>query len=974
MKNFSLIGILLIAMTTGQVFAQTGTLSGKIYQVTEGVEEIIPFAKIVSVTGGVFKPLGKSDYMGEFKFSLPEGKQLVVFSASGLQPDTVEFNIVANQVTQHNQELLIKSLDIVTVLHTVAATEATAVTAIRETQEDTKVVAVQTKSQMEEKGAGDVASATNKMTGMSTVGSVLYVRGLGDRYNVAYLNGLPIPSPNPDFRVVPLNIFPTDIVNSVQVSKVMSSELYGDFSGGAFNITTRSFYDKPTLKVSLGTGANTRTTFQDYRTYQGGRLDYFGFDDGTRQIPAYVVNNSTPATYAGVNNVYHDGTYQSVEGKTTGFNDNFGTTLRKAPVNSSFSVTAGNFFPLSDAKDKSKGFGFLALLSHNNSYEYEKGNMKIINAQSEERLNYAFEKYNQNTSSTGLLNLYYRINPNHNISFNSLFVNTSSDQTQETWGKHFDYSRNIYSRRLTYKQNFMSVNQLIGTHKFLMHKEDKNFARLTIDWRGSYNLTGSQEPDRRQFVAFYDEDKIDDTEYYAFNYLDKNENHIFYSKLTENELAGKVHGKYVLKLDENKDENGKTTVSDIITLTAGADYKSKTRQFDYKQYNYVINTLAQNQGDNVDIYAMDNYLNSEQHDEGQFYIEELANFGSAYTAKLDVMSAYADVKFRLNKLEIIPGARFESGYQSVENRNQQSPINIDKTILASNVILPSLITKYSASEKDIFRLVASKTLTRPKFNELAPFQYILYFAGVKAQGNTALQNGQNYNVDFRYERYPKPGETISIGGFYKYLDNPIEQTMRATASGQLMSFANANSANVAGVEFEYIKSLAFLVKEEKRDSSLLKHFGVGFNASYMYTQVQIDTLDGGAINTNDRRPLEGASPYLVNFDLRFQRKIGDREKNKTYLAALSYNVFGPRLFAVGSNGIGDQYERPINTVNFVGKITFNDKYSIGIKAKNLLNPAIRVVQEDKVNLGEFIDVNSFRRGIDFSISLSYNFL
>ena len=329
---------------------------------------------------------------------------------------------------------------------------------------------------------------------------------------------------------------------------------------------------------------------------------------------------------------------------------------------------------------------------------------------------------------------------------------------------------------------------------------------------------------------------------------------------------------------------------------------------------------------------------------------------------------------RLNKLEIIPGARFENGYQSVENRNQQSPINIDKTVLNSNVLLPSLISKFTASDKNIFRLVASKTLTRPKFNELAPFQYTLYFAGVKAQGNPSLQNGENYNVDFRYEHYPKPGETVSIGGFYKYLDNPIEQTMRATASGQLMSFANANSANVAGVEFEYIKSLDFLVKEEKRDSSLLKYFGVGFNASYMFTQVQIDTLDGGAINTNDRRPLEGASPYLVNFDLRFQRKIGDREKNKTYLAALSYNVFGPRLYAVGSNGIGDQYERPINTVNFVGKITFNDKYSIGIKAKNLLNPSVKIVQEDKVNLGDFIDVNNFKRGMDFSLSFTYNFL
>ena len=142
-----------------------------------------------------------------------------------------------------------------------------------------------------------------------------------------------------------------------------------------------------------------------------------------------------------------------------------------------------------------------------------------------------------------------------------------------------------------------------------------------------------------------------------------------------------------------------------------------------------------------------------------------------------------------------------------------------------------------------------------------------------------------------------------------------------------MSFANADAAQVAGVEVEYMRTLAFLVRDSsRRDSSFLNDINLGFNATYMYTSVKIDTTNGGAINTNSRRPLEGASPYLVNFDLSYKKKVGDKTANKTYLAALSYNVFGPRLFAVGSNGIGDQYALPVNSVNFVGKITFNDTY------------------------------------------------
>ena len=323
------------------------------------------------------------------------------------------------------------------------------------------------------------------------------------------------------------------------------------------------------------------------------------------------------------------------------------------------------------------------------------------------------------------------------------------------------------------------------------------------------------------------------------------------------------------------------------------------------------------------------------------------------------------------KWQFIPGIRFENGFQSVENRNQQSPSDYDKTILNGNALLPSLITRLDASENDVFRFVASKTQTRPKFNEVAPFQYVLYFAGVRAQGNTELQNGTNYNLDFKYEHYGKAGELISLGTFYKFLDNPIEQTMLATASGQLMSYANANLAHVAGAEIEILKSLEFLTRN---DSSFLNDIHLGFNATYMYTEVQIDTTDGGAINTNSRRPLEGASPFLINLDFSYRKSIGSIKKgnNKDILAAVSYNVFGPRLYAVGSNGIGDQYELPVNTLNFVGKITFNRTYSIGIKAANILNPTINIVQEDQILPENRLNVSTFKRGIDFSISFAYN--
>ncbi|NOQ72402.1 MAG: TonB-dependent receptor plug domain-containing protein [Crocinitomix sp.] len=974
MKHLSLIITFYFALFNIGAIAQTGEVSGKVFRQRGNTQEPL-YMPIAKLTEDGLRKVGQTDFDGMFSINLPEGENVLVLRSMALRTDTIRLNIKAGESISINHEMIQDGqLKMVTVMASAAIEDGgSEKKAIADIKDDDKVVSIITGSMIANKGASDVGSAAKKITGLSTVGSTLYVRGLGDRYNVAYLNGLPIPSPHPDFRVVPLSVFPTDIVNSIQVSKVMSSELYGDFSGGAFNVTTKSFYNKPTLKVTLGTGMNTQTTFNDFRTYSGGKFDYFGFDDGTRQIPDFVIDNSKTSAYPAVNNLYNNGLYNSVEGKTTGFHDNFGTQLNQALPNTNFSITAGNFFPATKSDSRSKGFGYLVLLSHDNSYKYANGSMKIINAQSEERLNYDFDKYTKETATTGLLNLYYRINPNNNISFNTLFVNNSSDEVRETWGEHFDYSRSIYSRRLTYQQNFMSVNQIIGTHQLLPFEEDSALSRLTVDWRGSYSTTGSQEPDRRQFVAFYDEDQKENTENYAVNFIDRNENHIFHSKLRENEIAGKFNARYVLMFGDVLNKKRDTVAGEVITLNLGADYKKKTRIFDYKQFNYVLNALATDLGDNLDIYNMDSYLSSTMHDEGQFSISEVANFGSSYVAQLDVMSFYSDIKFKLNKWQIIPGLRYESGAQTVENRNQQSPSSFEKTILLSDALLPSLITRFDANEKNVFRFVASKTLTRPKFNEVAPFQYVLYFAGAKAQGNTNLQNGINYNADFRYERYGKPGELFSVGAFYKYLDNPIEQTMRATASGQLMSFANANAANVAGVEIEYMRSLNFLVLDSaRRDSSFLNDLNVGFNATYMYTSVQIDTTDSGAINTNAIRPLEGASPYLVNFDLSYLTTKGEKGNEKTYLAALSYNVFGPRLFAVGSNGIGDQYQRPINTLNFVGKVTFNDTYSFGLKAKNLLNPTIDIVQENQVDPSQPLNVSNFKRGIDLSLSFSYN--
>ena len=253
--------LLLIAtfFMIGTLVAQNGTLSGKITTLEGSNQEEVPFVIVRAIESNIG---AKANLFGEFTLVLPAGKHSIAFLPSLLEKDTVIVEIKAGETTILNKELFSSSLMTVVVMGKAKVNEVGAVYNAKVTKEDTKVTTNKTAKQIEEGGDSDLGAGAKKMTGMSTVGEVLYVRGLGDRYNVAYLNGLPLPSPNPDFRVVPLSIFPTDIVSSVSVSKVMSAELYGDFSGGAFNIITKSYLDKPTLSFSFGSGMNTQTTFK----------------------------------------------------------------------------------------------------------------------------------------------------------------------------------------------------------------------------------------------------------------------------------------------------------------------------------------------------------------------------------------------------------------------------------------------------------------------------------------------------------------------------------------------------------------------------------------------------------------------------------------------------------------------------------------------------------------------------------------
>ncbi len=321
---------------------------------------------------------------------------------------------------------------------------------------------------------------------------------------------------------------------------------------------------------------------------------------------------------------------------------------------------------------------------------------------------------------------------------------------------------------------------------------------------------------------------------------------------------------------------------------------------------------------------------------------------------------------------LIAGARMEQGEQRIIYRKQSDSFHQPRRVaaIASTDLLPFATIKLDLSTKDIVRASASKTISRPGFREMAPFEYTEFFAGTKNVGDPDLRNGENYNVDLRYERFPGAGALVAIGAFGKVLDNTIEKVALATASGQLRSFRNTGRAQVVGIEVEVVKNLGILLRT---DSSFWNDVSVGMNASLLHSELIIQQQPGNnnsaaVVLTHDKRPMQGASPYLVNFDLSYGRRLGDGVKGTVTLA---YNVFGKRISTAGANGLGDQYELPVNTLNLVFRADIGPKWQANITCSNLLDARFRVEQETPVGTSL---VNDYRIGMSFGAGLSYRIL
>ena len=949
MKN---IGITLLGVISSFVLlGQTGTIKGTVTEPLDGKSEPVPFASVYlygTTTGGI------TDFDGNYQILAPVGAHQLVVSFTGYEADTLSVNVKEGETTTVNFKVRQKSFSLKAV-EVVAKVNRESEAALMMDRKNADAIEEKIGAQeLSKKGAGDVQEGLTKMSGVSQAGAgSIMVRGLGDRYNNTYLNGIPLPSPDPDKKVIPLDIIPTSVVKSLTVSKTFMPNQFGDVSGASINIDTKDYPEEKTLEVYGGLGINSQNVGKTMMSYDGGKSDYFGFDDGTRSLPSelnakwFQLDNPSKNLYNS-NDPNKNPAYPG-----TPFEKNFNPIIKNAPLNSKFGFNAGNFFGKENNK---KGFGFLVLGSFENKSHNENGIFRVVNAQDAKLINYTYDASVQSTSTSALGSLYYRFDPDNSIKFNSMFVNLSNNTTRETDGYHWDYDNigQIFSRRMTWVENKLWSNQLIGSHKMLNNK-------LSVNWSGAYQVTGSKEPDRRQLIWSHKEG--DDRSQYQFHTFDIADQHRYYMYLEENEYNAQASANYILS--SNEDGNTKSSI------TAGYAGRFKKRQQDFRFYSHNFKDFnAVTDLESVDADNPDAYITDANNANGAYWQREESRPESATEGYLTIHSGFVNYDIHFNpKWYLIAGLRVEKSYQEIKYRLQSSPLDpefVESQVIDTISFLPMASIKFSPNKKSSYRFVGSQTMTRPNFKELAPFQYREFFGGQVRQGNPLLKNSINYNADLRYEIYPKSGDLYSATVFGRYINSPIEQVTIGSASGILLTYQNADYATAYGIELEYLKKLRNVVGAE----SFLRDFAVGVNFSYILSKVLIDTTSNSgpsATINNPNRPLQGASPILLNADISYEKRFSETYKTS---ATVSYNFVSKRLYSVGRQNIGDAYELSVQTLNLTWKNEIGQHWQIDLSASNLLNPLIRVEQEStKGNAPTML--NQYKRGMNIGLTVGY---
>jgi hypothetical protein len=910
--------IFLTLFITAVSFAQNkGTIAG-ILTDKDANNQSLPFANVLIKGTSIGT---NTDIDGKYTITILPGSYTLQLSFVGYESVEIPVTVVADETVTINKALGSAGykLEDVVVRATFSREKETALLL-----DQKNAVAIKQSigsQELSRKGVSDVATAVTKTTGITKQegSGNIFVRGLGDRYNSTTMNGLPIPSNDPEKKNLNLEIFSTDIVEYISIDKVYNGSIYGDFAGGNVDIISKDYKGKGFLKIDIGSKVNTNAIAEDNFKLRKG-YDLFGF---TKQ--------SIP------NNPLTEFNYGSLQMKDY------------TPIASSFGISGGKSFDIgSEGK-----LSFFATASFGNDFSAKSNGTAKASVNGNGVANKIFNRFSEleyETNTTGRANIGYKINNNNKVSFNSLYINTSTQSKEEYYGYIVDIANdgNGLIRRFNYEKNSLWINQILG--------ENKIGERSKLNWGISYNIIDGSMPDRVQNIF------RNEATGYQLSSISAPDNHRYFQKLKEDELAANASYDYKFNKNEDGDFLGK--------VTFGLNERIKSRGFQATQFN--VKATEGNTNTIVDPNNLDLFYNQANFSNDNFRIATFrgnsqvfnALFPQTYGGDLMIHAAFANTEYKFKKLTALLGLRGEQITQKVAWNTQLGSIGEDQ--LEKTAFLPSLVVKYELNDKQNLRLGLSKTYTLPQFKERAPFIYEEVLQ-VKV-GNKDLYESDDYNIDIKWEMFPKSNELISVTAFGKYILNPMNEVTISSSSNDISFINTGDYGYVAGAELEYRKELFNI------DSNNAKKLSAGINLSYLYSNQELNSekvkteTDFQVDFTNTKGQFTGASDLLLNTDLTFFNEWNNKKSNLT--TTLAYSYFSDRVNAIGTSGKGDLIDKAFGSLDFVVKSKLTEKLGLGLVAKNLLNPSINRVQAN--NTGD-VNVLSYKKGATISLNLNYQF-
>lgn len=854
-------------------------------------------------------------------------------------------------VAQDTEDQLIEE-----VVATGTRLKGTATAVLQERKEQAFVADIMGAEQISRTGDGDAAAALRRITGLTLVdGKFIYVRGLGERYSSTQLNGMTVPSPDPTRSVIPLDLFPSDIIESLSVQKSFSPSMPASFGGGNVDIRLKTIPSQPLFTFSGKLGTNS-DNWDDAYWYDGGS-SWDGKDDGTRAAPASLQALWAQRTFL------DDISIEQNREVALDLNRDYDPTLESVDPDLGFDVSFGNSTDIDDWR-----IGYLGTLGYDNSWEVSEqflgedfrrdpdGGYTLVRGWDD------VEATEHAVKWSGMFSVGVDYNRNHKVDFTSVILNDTKDELREKLGNNnninFGSDQRIREYDITYEERRMVANQIKGMHTLV------DYYFIGFDWYYSKSRSSRYAPGNMQA---------------RFILTDENEDGLF-DKVGESALNNATTAaRYNFQdLDDEVENYGWNLNLPLsvgkweIELKTGADFIQKYRTATNRRFD--INTRAFTDSSLLSGSMLNEVLSDSVISSAPLRLSLLNDTtvaGDDYLSAQMVDAYYFEGDFFFdNKWRISGGLRWEDFRQAVvpivpqdgtiDLPSDASAADLADLAFQEDKLYPALALTYILDQQMQVRLSYGETVVRPDLREVSRSTYLDPLTLFPVGGTPGLETTNVKNYDLRWEWYVDNGDNLSVGLFYKDMDKPIESVQSPAQDGPpLVRIANAETGYVYGVEVEFLKELGFI-------GEVGRNFFMSGNVTLSDSEIELDTQSiveqtgVSAAITNTTRRLTGHSEYVVNLQLGYDSDDGNHS------ASLVYNVFGERIIIPGIEGRDDSYEQPFHSLDLVYTYYPDFNSTLKFRIENILDEKKEIAFEDTL-------LRSETKGIGFSVSYKYEF-